>query len=424
MRIDYKLFGLLFLNLIINAAISIIAPFYPSEASQRGISEDIVGFVFAALPLGGFCFSLIFGKYMRFWGRKKLLFLGMVLLIIGFLMFALIDFTENQAIFLSVSVAGRVIQGLGLSAYTSVSYAYLPLLYNEEELSQKIGYMEATTGIGMLIAPIFGSLLDSAWGYQCPFYVMSAILLIFSPWLIRSLPADSLESLQEKKPLSLRKVLGRRKILLTYAMSAVVMAGFSFIEPVFAEHLKGFQLGIVEIGLVFSLGTLSYTIFMVIIGAISQKFRRPHLIVLGSVFYIISFLLLGPENYFGFPRSLALICVGMAILGFGATLTVLPIIPEFIELCEEVYKNEKIAVGDLSSGMFDSSILVGGLVGPIMGGYFTSFMGFPHACSTFAIILLGFVIVYCMFGDVFRRASKEKTQEINEKNEEITDNLL
>ena len=266
MHIDFKLLGLLLLNLIINMAISVIAPFYPAEASRRGMSQDIVGFVFAALPLGGFFFSLIFGKYMRYWGRKKLLIIGIFLLVIGFILFAIIDFTENFAIFSSISIIGRMVQGLGLSAYASVCYAYLPILYKEDELQEKIGYMEASLGIGMLIAPLLGSLLYYLWGYQAPFYVMVGILLICTPWLIRSLPPDNIVLMTEKKPLSLRKVLSKRKVLFTYGFSAFVMMGFAFLDPVFANHLNTFGLNIIEVGVVFSVGTLSYSFCMVVIG--------------------------------------------------------------------------------------------------------------------------------------------------------------
>ena len=419
---DFKLIGLLFLNMIINAAISIIAPFYPGEAARRGISENIVGFVFAALPFGGFFFSLIFGKYMRFWGRKKLLLMGMMLLIIGFIMFAVIDFTMNQGVFLALSLIGRAIQGLGLSAYTSVSYAYLPLLYSMEELPQKIGYMEATTGIGMLIAPIFGSLLYSALGYQSPFYFMAGIIFIFSPWLIRSLPPDDIVSKTDKKLLSLKKLLSKRKIFLTYGLSAITMGGISFLEPVFANYLQTFDLSVIEIGLVFSLGTLSYTLFLIFLGGFTKKIKRNLLMAAGGIFFVISFILIAPQEIIGLPKKIGVVCAGMVVLGYGATLTVLPVIPEFMSLCEEVYPDQKIAVGDMSSGMFDSSILVGSLFGPIISGYLTNGLGFENACSIFALGTFCYIIIYCLFGGMLEELLKNRNN--IDKNKKSSKSLL
>lgn len=410
MQIDFKLLGLLLLNLIINMAISVIAPFYPAEASRRGMSQDIVGFVFAALPLGGFFFSLIFGKYMRYWGRKKLLIIGIFLLIIGFILFAIIDFTENFAIFCSISIIGRMLQGLGLSAYASVCYAYLPILYKEDELQEKIGYMEASLGIGMMIAPLLGSLLYYLWGYQAPFYVMAGILLICTPWLIRSLPPDNKALMTEKKPLSLRKVLSKRKVLFTYGFSSFVMMGFAFLDPVFANYLNTFGLNIIEVGVVFSVGTLSYSVCMVVISKYSGSIKRSHLMIVGCVLYIISFIMVGPQSRIGLPKDIWLVCVGMIVLGLGATLTVLPIIPEFMALCAEIYTDEKEGIGDLCSGMFDSSVLVGSLIGPIISGYLTEAVGFEDSASIFAIILFVYMIIYCLFGGVFGQDKKKKEE--------------
>lgn len=49
-------------NLVCNIALSIIAPFFPTFADKEGISENIVGYIFSAHPLGQLIASLILGK--------------------------------------------------------------------------------------------------------------------------------------------------------------------------------------------------------------------------------------------------------------------------------------------------------------------------------------------------------------------------
>ena len=60
MAIDQRLFGIYSLNFFINAANSILAPFYPDEAIKKGVTKDIIGFIFSswkAAVIGGFlCF--------------------------------------------------------------------------------------------------------------------------------------------------------------------------------------------------------------------------------------------------------------------------------------------------------------------------------------------------------------------------------
>jgi len=62
MRIIQVFWVLLACNLVCNIAQSIISPFYPNFAHKRGVSEEIIGIIFSAQPIGIFIASLIIGK--------------------------------------------------------------------------------------------------------------------------------------------------------------------------------------------------------------------------------------------------------------------------------------------------------------------------------------------------------------------------
>jgi len=52
-----------------------------------------------------------------------------------------------------------------------------------------IGCIEMSTGIGLTIAPVIGSLLYSMGGFTCPFYVFGVLFIIMA-LIIRSVLPD------------------------------------------------------------------------------------------------------------------------------------------------------------------------------------------------------------------------------------------
>lgn len=63
--IDQPLICFCALNFFLNAAVSVIAPFYPPLAKEKAhISVSMIGYIFGLNPIGAFFFSLVIGKKM------------------------------------------------------------------------------------------------------------------------------------------------------------------------------------------------------------------------------------------------------------------------------------------------------------------------------------------------------------------------
>ena len=56
---------LLICNLLMCCALSVITPFFPPFAMDKGVSEEIVGFIISANPIGAFFASLTLGKILN-----------------------------------------------------------------------------------------------------------------------------------------------------------------------------------------------------------------------------------------------------------------------------------------------------------------------------------------------------------------------
>lgn len=83
------------MNFITNGSMSLMAPFYPDKAAEKGVDVLWVGFVFGILNIGAFLSSLVFGKMMNIWGRKLVLSLGIISIAVTTLTYGLLDYVDN-----------------------------------------------------------------------------------------------------------------------------------------------------------------------------------------------------------------------------------------------------------------------------------------------------------------------------------------
>ncbi|EGR26878.1 major facilitator superfamily protein, putative [Ichthyophthirius multifiliis] len=143
----------------INSANSAIAPFFPQRAIQYGISESLIGVIFAIHPFGNFICTIILGKNLQIGhNRKKFTLLGILLTGIGILIFA-----------------------FGQSLFCTPAFAYIPIVY-KDNFEQIFAYMESAGAIGSMMGPILGSLLLKMYGYRSIIMGISFIFLGPDPY--------------------------------------------------------------------------------------------------------------------------------------------------------------------------------------------------------------------------------------------------
>lgn len=407
MPFDQTLFGLYSLNFFTNAANSILAPFYPDVAINKGIGTDIIGYVFAAHPIFSFLFSLLMGKMMNIWGRKKILVLGLLFQSIGLATFGAVIHIEEKIAFILISALARIIQGIGFACYGSVAYGYLPLLY-PDSVEKKISYMEILTGVGLMLGPLIGGLLYSLGGYECPFYFMAGFFFLITPVMLGRLPRDVKEGKKDKllneenpKPLSVAKFFFNKRMFMTFLIVVIPNSAFGILQPTFTNHMHQYTDNTMVISIMFSIGTFAYALSMPMMACLPKRLDRRLWLMTGLILNSLSGFLLGPEPLLNFPHNIAFVIIGISLLGVGCAFSMVPSIPEFMDIGIKIYPSEKVAVGDMSSGLFNSAYSAGALIGPIVGGYLDSFFGFPRAETFLGLFIFAYFLLYLTVGEAF-----------------------
>ena len=186
---DRTLVWVLLCTLISNSAYALIAPFLPIEYAEKGIKEESVGLIFAIYSVAVIFVSPIVGKSVNTVGSTNLITIGTCVMGICFILFGLVDDMESTEAIFYYSLVLRLIQGSS-SSFVQVT-CYSIATNDFPEIKDKIvGWLEALTGLGLIMGPLIGSVLYSAVGFKHAFFIYGAFLVMLSIVIKMNFPSS------------------------------------------------------------------------------------------------------------------------------------------------------------------------------------------------------------------------------------------
>lgn len=184
---------------LVSLSFTILAAFYPGIAEAKGIPIWMIGFIFSIDPIFGLPTSIIAGKYMNQVGRKKVLTVGLFLTGLGTLLIGMLDFGGKQETMI-ISFCSRIIAGIGAGMSMTASSAILVIEY-PTEIDRVIGWFEASSGLGLLLGPVVGSLL-SLYKISVSFTILGIVFMSFALYVNHNLVhSKKIEELNSALPL-------------------------------------------------------------------------------------------------------------------------------------------------------------------------------------------------------------------------------
>ena len=161
------------------AALSIdaILPALSNIGNAIGITNDkdnqlLVTMIFLGLGFG----QLITGTLSDSLGRKPVVYMG-------YIVFALASFVCVYAQSLEVMIAGRFIQGIGLSAPRSVGMSIIRDKYKGDYMARIMSFITVGFILAPVVAPTMGKVILDYFGWQAIFHSQLIIGLIAVVWL-------------------------------------------------------------------------------------------------------------------------------------------------------------------------------------------------------------------------------------------------
>lgn len=127
--------------------------------------------------------SLLFGNIVDRFAPSRMSGLGLALAGLSTAIFGLLTYLGNKYYFISLAFILRITESLGATAFATSSYSFISTCFPESTATM-FATMEMFFGLGVLTGPVVGGALYDLAGFQLPFLLMGALMLVFGLLLL------------------------------------------------------------------------------------------------------------------------------------------------------------------------------------------------------------------------------------------------
>lgn len=338
----------------------------PSDSTR--VAQLITAF-FIGLAVG----QLVFGPLSDRFGRKRLLYAGLVLYVAA-------AASASFAPSLEWLVVIRFVWGMGAAAPRSIAVAVVRDSFEGEHMARTMSLVMATFITVPVVAPVAGAGLIALFGWKSVFWFQFAIATGLAVWAVRlpeTLPPE------RRRSVSPRSLLEAFTTVVRTRQSAAFGLAVLFIFGVLSSYIANSEIIIDEVFGYRDLFPLMFSLLAVVMGIGSllsarlvtriglHRFLRA--VVLGAVcstglFAVIAFATDGKPPFVVFMVMTALLLLGNSMLVPNANTAAMLPVPQVAGMASAVIGAASTAGGALLGSVVDASF--DGTIRPFAYGAF------------------------------------------------------
>ena len=300
-------------------SIDMYLPGFSAIAKDLNTTVNNVSLSLSAYFIGISAGQLLYGPLLDRFGRKKPLYIGLLVYILSSLGCALC--TDIDAfIFL------RFIQAVGSCAATVASMAMVRDLFPVKDSPKVFSLLMLVVGLSPMLAPTIGGYVIAAYGWHTVFVILMfmgiGILLAAKLGLPHTRPADPTVSLKPKPIINGFIGVLREPQFYTYAFSgAIAFSGlFTYVAGSPILFMDIFKVDEKTYGWIFAFMSLSFISASQLNSLLLRKFKSEQLVfasLITQLVFAVSFLILAINNMLGLYQTIAMLFLYLACLGMS-----------------------------------------------------------------------------------------------------------
>ncbi|MHA6261243.1 MFS transporter [Sporosarcina sp. CAU 1771] len=338
------------------------------------------GLIFGATFVTAFLMSPIWGRIADKYGFKPILLInGLGIATSIFLM----SFVQTVEAFFILRLLNGVVTG-----FIPTSLAFISSQTKKEEAGKMLGTLQMGSVSGMLFGPVFGGLLADAFGFQYTFIITSVSVIIAAVIVLfgikETVRIKSKRAINYSRKAILKGLFQHRLMLNVMVITTIIQMGNFSVQPLLslyvAELTDAKDVAFLA-GLTFSAAGLGNLLFARKWGQIGDDIGYEKVL---SILLLLSFLFVIPQAFVTQLWQL-IVCrllFGIAVGGMIPITTAL------------VRREAPLNIQGEVMGYNTSFRFLGNIVGPMLGGIISGFIGISSVfILTASLFLVGFLLL-------------------------------
>ena len=402
--------------LMMSSSYTMLIPFLPIYMqSELGATADNVslwsGVIYAITFAISAFVSPIWGKLSDKMGKKPMIIRASFLLAITYFLGGIVR--TPFELFLVRAFQG-IASGLWPACLVMMS-ACVP----KNKIGISMGLMQSANICGGIIGPLLGGILATAFGMRNSFYVGAVALSLITVTTILFIkeppvaPEKEINKAQNTSYLSFIKDKNILILLLCVCMTNLVILQIQPIVSLYVQQLShNSDKAVLLTGFIMSLGGIAGALASPLWGKTGQKVGFYKTITLA---FISAGLLMSLQ---GVPNSLVLFGLMQFLCGLGFS----GIFPSANSILVLLTPPSSRGMG---FGSLFSAQMIGGALGPVIGGVIVSFMSFNtvYIISGSILFVIGIYLKFFAPESFKQKASLTKDHKIESRNKEYLDDI-
>lgn len=402
--------------LMMSSSYTMLIPFLPIYMqSELGATADNVslwsGVTYAITFAISAFVSPIWGKLSDKMGKKPMIIRASFLLAITYFLGGIVR--TPFELFLVRAFQG-IASGLWPACLVMMS-ACVP----KNKIGISMGLMQSANICGGIIGPLLGGILATAFGMRNSFYVGAVALSLITVTTILFIkeppvaPEKEINKAQNTSYLTFIKDKNILILLLCVCMTNLVILQIQPIVSLYVQQLShNSDKAVLLTGFIMSLGGIAGALASPLWGKTGQKVGFYKTI---TIAFISAGLLMSLQ---GVPNSLVLFGLMQFLCGLGFS----GIFPSANSILVLLTPPSSRGMG---FGSLFSAQMIGGALGPVIGGVIVSFMSFNtvYIISGSILFVIGFYLKFFAPESFKQKASLTKDHKIESRNKEYLDDI-